>query len=100
MLEKQSKVFEPEQLIALLSTTKGHSTVARKSSSSLVSLFNPSSKKTENDSKVEVAPVVLPALIPTKVVTELCEIALCMVNGGNYQQCTKIYREIRSSSLN
>lgn len=100
MLEEHSKVFEPEQLIAFLPTTKGHSTVARKSSSSLVSLFNPSSKKTENGSKVEVASVVLPALIPTKVVTELYEIALCMVNGGHYQQCTKIYREIRSSSLN
>lgn len=100
LLAEHSKFVEPEQLISSLPSTKRHSTVARKSSSSLVSLFHPSYKKTENGSKVEVAPVVLPTLIPTKVVTELYEIALCMVNGGHYLQCTKIYREIRSSCLN
>ncbi|KAH9290612.1 hypothetical protein KI387_034729, partial [Taxus chinensis] len=100
LLEENSKVVEPDQLIGFLPSTNKYSIVSSRSSSGLSSMFHSSFRKTDNGSKVDFAPAVLQILVPVKVLTELFEIAKRMISAGHHQQCTKIYREIRSYSLN
>jgi len=44
-------------------------------------------------------PLVLPILIPPRIVPQLSEMAQRLVASGQHQQCLKIYRDVRASTL-